>query len=130
MHLCSTKAFKNTRYENIFQSSLQTELSSKIRLLSIIQYIMNITLQLQSSLTQLSLRLKRCFYLVSHLIRCLNSSFLSRIIVYVSSLVFVFFVLTQSKSVTDSIKELLSTKEMISSSSFLDVICNKKEMEC
>ena len=33
------KAFKNTRYENIFQSSLQTELSSKIRL-SIIQYIM------------------------------------------------------------------------------------------
>ena len=33
------KAFKNTRYENIFQSSLQTELSSKIRL-SIIQYIL------------------------------------------------------------------------------------------
>ena len=33
------KAFKNTRYENIFQSSLQTELSTKITL-SIIQYIM------------------------------------------------------------------------------------------
>ena len=57
------KALKNTMYENIFHSSLQTELSSKIRL-SIIQYIMmfdnamclNITLQLQSSLTQLSLR--------------------------------------------------------------------------
>ena len=57
------KAFKNTRFENIFQSSLQTELSSKIRL-SIIQYIMmfdnamclNITLQLQSPLAQLSLR--------------------------------------------------------------------------
>ena len=59
------KALKNTMYENIFQSSLQTELSSKIRL-SIVQYIMmfdnamclNITLQLQSSLhvTQLSLR--------------------------------------------------------------------------
>ena len=39
---------------------------------------------------------------------------------------FVFFVLTQSKSVTDSIKELLSRKEMISSLSFVDVICNKK----
>ena len=47
------KAFKNTRYENIFQSSLQIELSSKISL-SIIQYIMlfenamslNVTLQL------------------------------------------------------------------------------------
>ena len=57
------KALKNTMYENIFQSSLQTELSFKIRL-SIIQYIMmfdnamclNITLQLQSSLTQLSPR--------------------------------------------------------------------------
>ena len=57
------KALKNTMYENIFQSSLQTELSSKIRL-SIVQYIMmfdnamclNITLQLQSSLTQLSPR--------------------------------------------------------------------------
>ena len=59
------KALKNTMYENIFQSSLQTELSSKIRL-SIVQYIMmfdnamclNIKLQLQSSLhvTQLSLR--------------------------------------------------------------------------
>ena len=57
------KALKNTMYENIFQSSLQTELSSKIRL-SIIQYIMmfdnamclNIMLRLQSSLTQLSLR--------------------------------------------------------------------------
>ena len=57
------KALKNTMYVNIFQSSLQTELSFKIRL-SIIQYIMmfdnamclNITLQLQSSLTQLSLR--------------------------------------------------------------------------
>ena len=43
------------------------------------------------------------------------SSFLSGIIVYVSSLVFVFFVLTQSKSETDSIKEFLSRKEMISS---------------
>ena len=57
------KALKSTMYENIFQSSLQTELSSKIRV-SIIQYIMmfdnamclNITLQLQSSLTQFSLR--------------------------------------------------------------------------
>ena len=58
--------------------------------------------------------------------RCPNSSFLSGIIVYVSLLVFVFFVLTQSKSVTDSIKELLSRKEMISSLSFVDVICNKK----
>ena len=56
--------------------------------------------------------------------------FLVRVIVYVSSLVFVFFVLTQSKSATDSIKELLSRKEMISSLSFLHVICNKKEMEC
>ena len=57
--------------------------------------------------------------------------FLVRVIVYVSSLVFVFFVLTQSKSATDSIKELLSRKEMIISSlSFLHVICNKKEMEC
>ena len=128
MHLCSTKAFKNTRYENIFQSSLQTELSSKIRLLSIIQYIMMLD---NAMCLNITLRLKSCFfYLVSHLIRCLNSSFLSGIIVYVSSLVFVFFVLTQSKSVTDSIKELLFTKEMISSWSFLDVICNKKEMEC
>ena len=57
------KAFKNTRYKDIFQSLLQTELSSKIRL-SIIQYIMmfdnamclNVTLQLQDSLTQMSLR--------------------------------------------------------------------------
>ena len=56
--------------------------------------------------------------------------FLVRVIVYVSSLVFVFFVLTQSKSATDSIKELLSRKEMISSLSFLHVICNKKEMKC
>ena len=87
---------------------------------------LNITLQLQSPLAQLSLR----FYLVSHLIRCLNSTFSSGIIVYVSSLVFVFLGLTQSKSVTDSIKELLSRKEMISSLSFLDVICSKKEMEC
>ena len=57
------KAFKNIRYKDIFQSLLQTELSSKIRL-SIIQYIMmfgnamclNVTLQLQDSLTQMSLR--------------------------------------------------------------------------
>ena len=64
------KALKNTMYDNIFQSSLQTELSSKIRL-SIIQYVMmfdnamclNITLQLQSSLTQLSLRYKSVFIL-------------------------------------------------------------------
>ena len=33
------KAFKNTKYKDIFQSLLQPELSSKIRL-SIIQYIM------------------------------------------------------------------------------------------
>ena len=39
-----------------------------------------------------------------------NSPYLSGIIVYVSSLVFVFFVLTQGRSVTDSIKELLSGK--------------------
>ena len=57
-------------------------------------------------------------------------NFLSGIIAFVSSLVFVFFVLTQSKSVTDSIKELLSRKEMISSLSFVDVTCNKKEIEC
>ena len=57
------KAFKNTRYKDIFQSLLQTELSSKFRL-SIIQYIMmfdnamclNVTSQLQDSLTQMSLR--------------------------------------------------------------------------
>ena len=57
------KAFKNIRYKDIFQSLLQTGLSSKIRL-SIIQYIMmfdnamclNVTLQLQDSLTQMSLR--------------------------------------------------------------------------
>ena len=73
-----------------------------------------------------TLKKKSCFYLVSHLMRCPNSSFLSGIIVYVSLLVFVFFVLTQSKSVTDSIKELLSRKEIISSLSFVDVICNKK----
>ena len=50
------KAFKNTRYKDIFQSLLQTKLSSKIRL-SIIQYFMmfdnamclNVTLQLQDS---------------------------------------------------------------------------------
>ena len=60
----------------------------------------------------------------------MHSSFLSGIIVYVSSLVFLFFVLTQSKSETDSIKEFLPRKEMISSLSFLDVICNQKEMEC
>ena len=66
--------------------------------------------------------LKSCFYLVSHFIRCLNTSLLSGIIVYVLSLVFVFFVLTQHKSVTDSIKELLSRKEMISSLSFVDDI--------
>ena len=57
------KAFKNTKYKDIFQSLLQPELSSKIRP-SIIQYIMmfdnamclNVTLQLQDSLTQMSLR--------------------------------------------------------------------------
>ena len=66
------KAFKNTRYENIFQSSLQTELSSKITL-SIIQYIMmfdnamclNITLQLQSSLTQLYV--KKAVFILFHI---------------------------------------------------------------
>ena len=66
------KALKNTMYENIFQSSLQTELSSKIRL-SIIQYIMmfdnamclNITLQLQSSLTQLYV--KKAVFILFHI---------------------------------------------------------------
>ena len=66
------KAFKKTRYENIFQSSLQTELSTKITL-SIIQYIMmfdnamclNITLQLQSSLTQLYV--KKAVFILFHI---------------------------------------------------------------
>ena len=66
------KAFKKTRYEKIFQSSLQTELSTKITL-SIIQYIMmfdnamclNITLQLQSSLTQLYV--KKAVFILFHI---------------------------------------------------------------
>ena len=43
-----------------------------------------------------------------------------------SLLVSVFFVLTQSKSVTDSTD--LPFKELLSP--FLEVACNKKEMEC
>ena len=135
------KLLKIQGYKNIFQSSLQTELSSRITVHYSVNY--NVwqcnALEYNVAITNLS---KAIFPTLKKLfLSCFTfdkeSEFLFLVLgacqrllfMCMSLLVSVSFVFNSKSVITDSIEELLSRQAIISSSC-LEGTCDKKEMEC